>query len=59
MPTSDSHRDANLLRGFGQSLVDLASFLCPAGHGTDQDGSGQFLSEQAQARVDAFQVQFG
>ena len=28
------------VRGFGKPLVDLASFLCPAGHGTDQDGSG-------------------
>ena len=56
---ADSHGHADFLCGFGKSLVDFASLLCPAGHGTDQDGSGQGFPEQAEAWLDAFQIQLG
>ena len=49
----------HFLRGFRQAQVDLACFLGPAGHGTDQDGSSQSFAEQAEACVDAVQIQFG
>ena len=44
---------------FGEAVVDRPGLGCPAGHGADQDGSGQGFPEQAEAWLDAFQIQLG
>ena len=56
--TSDSHRNAHSLCGFGEAHVDRLGFLCPAGHRRYQNRRGQFFAEQAQACVDAFEIKF-
>jgi prepilin-type N-terminal cleavage/methylation domain-containing protein len=43
---------------FSEAQVDRLGFLRPAGHGTDQDGSGQFFVEQLESGVDVIQIQF-
>jgi len=56
---ANAHRYFALLCSISEAQVDGLGFGCAACHGTDQQGCRHRLAEQAEARVDAFQIQLG